>query len=345
MSESPKGMAKGSWPLQDHELWRAAFEDDGLFAGGPASHWAEGSRGSVGASYGRWLGFLRDNAPEALSLPVAERVDRPRVKQYVQLLQTQVGALTTAVYIKHLFLALRAMCPEADLEWLRIVGRDLARPGRPRSKMDRFVPVSTILNLSERLMSRSYTSVSEAVDFRDGLILGLLAYRPLRRRNMSSIEIGTHLVRVGSGFVLRFGSEETKNRRALTVAIPAVLVPRLDEYIDRVRPLFGNCATTALWLSRTGHPLTAAGFHAAVAKRTKAEFGRAISPHLFRTIAADTVVSARPADVYVAAGVLGHAPGERNVDLYLLARSIEASQAHDELIESLRSEALKKGAR
>ena len=49
--------------------------DGDIFDGrGPAAHWSAGSRRSVASGYGRWLGWLAAEEPEALLLPPASRL-------------------------------------------------------------------------------------------------------------------------------------------------------------------------------------------------------------------------------------------------------------------------------
>jgi hypothetical protein len=114
MSNHRKFIPMTAWPSCDRELWQAATADDGLFSRGAAADWSHGSRTSISASYGRWIGWIAATMPEDLDLAVDERVNGARVKLYVEMLQSEVSAITTVAYLKHLHLAIRAMCPEID---------------------------------------------------------------------------------------------------------------------------------------------------------------------------------------------------------------------------------------
>ncbi len=76
-----------------------------------------------------------------------------------------------------------------------------------------------------------------ANDYRDGLMIALLAARPLRRDNFTSIEIGRQLLRQASGYLLHFDGIETKNGQPIDAPIPTVLDARIDRYIGHYRPM------------------------------------------------------------------------------------------------------------
>ena len=58
-------------------------------------------------------------------------------------------------------------------------------------------------------------SKAQAFQYRDGLIIALLALIPLRRRTLAALRIGRHLVKVGENWALDIPAEDTKTRRAL----------------------------------------------------------------------------------------------------------------------------------
>ena len=149
--------------------------------------------------------------------------------------------------------------------------------------------------------------------YRDGLIVALLAARPLRLRNFVALELGRHLVRAGEGWRLVIPGAETKTGRPLELPFPAVLVPALERYLAVHRPVLAarpgrgqGQAGAALWLSAEGGPLSEVTLGFLVKARTRAAFGRAVNPHLFRDAAATSVAIEDPARVRIAAQVLGH---------------------------------------
>jgi len=137
--------------------------------------------------------------------------------------------------------------------------RRLSAQARPiRDKRSKVVHPRRLLDLAFRMMADAETGVmpetSRACRYRDGLILALLASRALRRRNLSTIRIGHHLVRDERGYVLLFDGEETKNHQPLEVRLPSSLTSHVERYLERHRPtlLKGGRGTVDL-VSRTAH--------------------------------------------------------------------------------------------
>jgi integrase/recombinase XerD len=97
--------------------------------------------------------------------------------------------------------------------------------------------------LGRRMMTsaKQETGWSErrrAVHYRDGLIIALRAYRPLRLKNFASIVLGVHVVQQGGGWWLKFPTSRMKAKRPYEVAFPAALVPELEHYLAIHRTTF-----------------------------------------------------------------------------------------------------------
>jgi integrase/recombinase XerD len=182
-----------------------------------------------------------------------------------------------------------------------------------------------------------------AVAYRDGLIVALLAARPLRRRNFATLELGRHLARAGEGWRIVVPGEETKTGRPLDLLFPEVLMPALERYLAVHRPVLAmqpgrgrGKAGAALWLSAEGGPLSEVMLGYLVKERTRAAFGRAINPHLFRDAAATSLAIEDPARVRIAAQVLGHTAFATTERHYNLARSQDAASAWHQILGGLR---------
>src|SRR5690349_11624106 len=111
-----------------------------------------------------------------------------------------------------------ALAPEQDWTWIRKIERRLRTTARSvRNKRIRLVSSEQLLSLGLELMTGAEsdaggTPLQWAVRYRDGLMISLLAARPLRRRNFCSIEVGRHLLCEGGTYWLRFGADETETR-------------------------------------------------------------------------------------------------------------------------------------
>ena len=183
----------------------------------------------------------------------------------------------------------------------------------------------------------------QAQRYRDGLMIALLAARPVRRGNFAAIEIDRHLCRRGAGYQLRFAPSET-NRRPLDFPVPMPLVPRLERYLAHYRPMLCRRAprtepTMRLWVAATGTPLQEASLYARVVKLTQAAFGRPINPHLFRDCAATSLAIEDPAHVRITKDILGHSTLRTSERHYNHAQSLQATRRYQAQIHALRAQA------
>ena len=148
-----------------------------------------------------------------------------------------------------------------------------------------------------------------------------------------------------------FGAEETKQKRPLEFPFPSSLETALEHYLACYRPILAaggahrGSAGQALWISQDGGVFTAAGMGQAIKRLTKAAFGAAINPHLFRDCAATTIAIHDPGHVQIIAAILGHASGVTSERHYNQAGSLEAGrQYHTVLTETRRKRPKNHGA-
>jgi integrase len=73
--------------------------------------------------------------------------------------------------------------------------------------------------------------------------------------------------------------------------------------------------------------LTEGAIYVRVCQRTKVAFGTAVHPHLFRTIAATTIVREAPEQMLIARDLLSHANVETTLRHYTQAQSVAAGRA------------------
>jgi site-specific recombinase XerD len=176
--------------------------------------------------------------------------------------------------------------------------------------------------------------------YRDGLIIALLAARPIRLKNLAAIEIGRHLVRIDNTYWLRFDAEETKNNEHIEVPIPEVLTPHLERYSAAHRSiLLGTSSSNRLWISRFGAPLSAATIRHHVKARTQEVFGDPLTPHLFRDCAATSMAIEDPDHVRITANILGHHSLATTQRYYDQSRMLAASRSYQSALGEIRKTA------
>src|SRR5262249_59556123 len=142
----------------------------------------------------------------------------------------QPGAFTDSL-AESLRSGARALLARLGLE-IGVLCEKLSNLGFVRDKRLRVVPPETLFRLGAELMNAANdpetgTTLKRASCYRDGLMIALLAARPLRRRNFARVEIGAHLVREVDAYWLRFDNAEPKTGEPIDAPFPDSLVPHL----------------------------------------------------------------------------------------------------------------------
>jgi integrase/recombinase XerD len=200
-----------------------------------------------------------------------------------------------------------------------------------------------LAQLGKRLMQQAESSVrpplSRATLFRDGLMIALLAYRPLRLSNLAMIKIGRHLIPQTAAYRLYFSGSEMKGKQPFDAMIPPALVPDLDRYIDHYRPILltrggrqDPPVTDYLWISDISTPLDPKSIPQRIKKHTRAAFGKHIWPHLFRDCAATSIAVEDPSNARSIKDILVHRRLATSEKHYNQARGLEASRRYQRLV-------------
>ena len=167
-------------------------------------------------------------------------------------------------------------------------------------------------------------------------MIALLAARPLRLANLVQLTLGLELVRRGEGWWLEIPGADTKTGAPVELPWPEELVPALEIYLAIWRPKLAqagrNAGCSALWLSNRDRGLSCQQAYSKIVAHTRIAFGQPVNPHLFRDAAATTMARDRPAQVRLAAPLLGHRSYTTTERYYNLAQGNQAATAlHDVL--------------
>jgi hypothetical protein len=177
---------------------------------------------------------------------------------------------------------------------------------------------------------------------RNGLMIALLALRPMRHKNFSELTLGSTFRHLDGTWWIVLEAGDTKAGRIDEKRVPQDLIPLVERYLTVYRPILfaqedkasveaskGNEAPRtmlnnlpqqeagALWISVTGVPLTYSAVGAAITGTTEATLGIRLSPHAFRRAAKVTATLLGGAYPRLARGVLQHngdRVGEENYD-------------------------------
>lgn len=345
----PMSLKFERWTAAQQRAWKAAFIKGDVFEpGGRALHWRPNTVHSVKDSYGHWLGWLKETGGLKEGARAAEGVTPENVARYIDDLRERASDWTVTSRVSQLHMAVKVMAPETDWLWLCDLWKRLDRRAKPlHDKNARLADPADLLAcgigaMEEAGNGRKGRLCERATRYRDGLMVALLAARPFRLANLTQMELGRHLVRAGEGYVLKFATEETKNRHPIEAPFPDNLVPYLETYLATYRPLLYRCPNRdpkhaqRLWLSIWGRGLCGNMVYRRIVALTEEKLGRAINPHAFRHAAATSIAFADPEHVRIIMPILGHGSLATSDEYYNLAQAVEASRRYYEHLQSLR---------
>ena len=241
----------------------------------------------------------------------------------------------------------KGVAPERGWTWLvDMKNRLWARAKPARDKTAKIRSSDDLFGLGLSLMQSAdgftcrYTPLAAEVRYRNGLLIAMLAARPIRLKNLAGIQIGRHLTRIDGVYWLRLEAEEVKNRKHIEVPLPEVLTVYVDRYLTKLRQrLLGGSESNRLWISCQGLPLSERVIYHHVTRLTEDAFGEAISPHLFRDCAATSVAIHDPEHVRIAAAILGHHGLSTTQRYYDQSRMLEAGRSFQSALIKRRKEA------
>ena len=301
------------WPAIDRTAWELVTQGDILDGVAVLAQLSPRTHKNYSDCYGHWLNHLATFDELEPDLPPALRVTPDRVRAYVQRLEAGSASATVAQRIYGLYRVISTLAPEHDWRWLARVASRLERKIRPtRAKRPLVRPSGELAAAGHALMAAAAATVGrrpvqQATLYRDGLMLALLAARPVRIANFTAIRIGRQLQRVGRGWQLVFEPEETKNGAGIELPFPTDLVAPLEVYLERWRPLLlGRGSSDRLWISARGNPLNANNVYIRICTATRRQLGRPLNPHLFRDCLATSIAIQDPVNIHAVAALLGH---------------------------------------
>lgn len=279
------------WPEDLRAAWHAARQANrrgryrNLDSVHPASAWSSSYAERIERGFGLFLGFLRRQGMEFALTP-------DTLEAFVGDVEERgVASISLASYVEEIDIAAKALLPD-DWSWLSAAAnriRLLATPSRPI--VTRIVPSQELFDLGLRLMREAASKVlssASAILYRDGLMIALLARRPVRLRNLSEMRIGEHLVLRDAAGYLFFPA--TKNGSPYDAPLPAELVAPFRRWIEVYRPfLVGAAEDDFCWAGRDGRMMARAAISQRIGNVTEDRLGRRANPHAFRHALATTI--------------------------------------------------------
>jgi integrase len=306
-----KGLPFDEWPPED----RMRFENltaEGATTDGPWVYLSATTIRNRRYSYGQWLGFLRKSYPALLDEPMSARVTREIVKEYVLAMGVNCTQTTIGTGLQRLYLTISAVMPKDDWSWLfSLVYRVRRRAVRAPKPYVLSVDLYRLgLELMEDARNKSAlfprVILSQAEQFRDGLMIAFLAVAPMRRAGFTNLLLGEQVVKIGGLWRVYLSADMVKTGLPENFEIQSKLGPYVDEYIEIYRPVFPNSHIHKGMWPYGERPMTDKMVRRYLCKHTKNRLGVAISPHGFRRGAATFIAAADPKNIRMAKDLLQH---------------------------------------
>ena len=324
------------WPASERLAWDAACEPTvRLRRGGRAAHMRPETQRDLARRYGYFLRYLFRTRKLDPAASAGTQVTPKAVKGFIAFARQHWGSVTLAQSVFKLRRFAEIIRPEEDFSWLRQIEQDLRADARPKLRREN-VTSDELLEAGESLFreaedGKHLDTTERARLARNGLMVALLAVRPLRHKNFGDLTLGTTFRRIDSCWWIVLEPEDTKAHRADERRVPDYLNEMIERYLSVHRPILlagpvsrracqDGCGaqvqptkvprvedlTGPLWIASTGAPLTYSGFGAAITDTTEAVIGIRLSPHAFRRAAKATATYFGGAHRRLAQGVLQH---------------------------------------
>lgn len=343
------------WPADDRCLWLRCRDGHGPYGtDNKSARWGTRRRKIVEDGYGRFLGWRKLVDDLSVVVDPISRITPGTVSAFMaHMAESGLSSVSIGMQVGAISSIVQAFAPDTDWSWLRRkYWRQKHRATPSRDKRTRVVPSAALYTLGVNLMETATDGVRHAQPFfaasqyRDGLIIALMAARPLRIRNFQDIELQRTLLYRSGTYCLVFDEDETKTDRLIDVEVPRQLTPYIDRYLALHRNSLlgkrpkGTKPTMALWVSKSGQKMKEPAMRANIKSRTKAAFGHAINPHLFRDCAATSFATDDPEHVRCIAPLLGHTRMAMSEKYYNQATMLTAVRTFSATIMKIRHDLL-----
>jgi site-specific recombinase XerD len=303
------------WPAAERAAWDEARRPSvRLKRGGSASHLRAVVQHDLGKRNGLFLESVARAGRLDMNAPAGAHVTPKNVASWVAELKSRVSSVTVYGSIQKLRRFVQLVAPGSDLDWLIEIERQLYSERRPRPKWDRVVTTDVLVDAGRTLMAEAEIAKRPALTrarmLRNGLMVALLAYCPIRLKNFASLEIGRSFVNVDDTWWIVLTAAETKEKRDDERPVPEELTDSIERYLQIYRPVLagGKPETIALWLAIDGDSMSYASMGELITETTRMTIGVAVSPHLFRTAGVTTLATRAGDKPHAGSALLHHGP-------------------------------------
>lgn len=202
--------------------------------------------------------------------------------------------------------------------------------------------VRALLGLPAKLMylaSHTHRPRAAALLAQTAVAIEILEVRPIRMRNLISLDIEKHLQspkRPGGARHIVIEGDETKNYEPEELLLPPSTVVLIEDYLCKYRPILGGRQNSALFPGKCGGAKHCNTLAEQIKRAVRTHTGLAWNPHLFRHFAAKLILDNRPGAYGIAQRMLGHRSSHTTTSFYSGHETAAAARHYDQIILKLR---------
>lgn len=339
------------WPAADRNAWAKANHAGvaSTLADGDQPAWRPASRELFARCYGGWLRWLGETGRLHAGQSPADRVTKANLVAFLAARRHLGNSYRTlenyATSLRHI---MRVLAPDRDWRWMLPLIENMKRAQPAKRVLGNLPSIFELFELGLALMETAETDErrtirDRAFNYRDGLMIAMLASRAfMRRSNLAAIKIGQHLVRDENGYVLAFDKGEMKQKRDARMFLPAMLTDKIDRYIEVYRPAILNGRPDPggdLWISHKSPKLQDLAIKLQFSKITRRVFGVSVTPQKFRHCVATSIAMADPKNIGMVPTILFHASFAVSERFYIFAREYAAFEKHSKTLDLIHAKA------
>ena len=343
-----KSLPFDQWSEVDRKAWASAYPDsplDAIFATAPAIKQAvleaetlRNHRFAM-ALYLRWL---IEHSPATLNLPLKDRFERDLVTAFADDARSpdRMNGRSVAHTLCVLCAIAQRFAPTTNWRWISRLARNYQTPKPPTKRV--LITRQSVYDAGIRLMDTAIKKVealgrhagdwdrrANAEQYRNGIIICLMAIKPLRARNMRRLAL-TDLIVKQSQYFIYIESRRVKNKVTVYFKIPPSFCPYFKRYLDEFRPMLPNVSEHSFVFASRFGPYSKSGFWRVVTVVMLRAFKAHLSPNDFRRLVANDVMRNRALPVSLIRNLLGQMDEDRSdinylaVDRGLVAKKLSA---------------------
>lgn len=343
------------WPVADRQTWIRACEPGAQWRrGGTASHLKAITRSDLERRYGYFLESLRERGALDRQAGAGQLVTPEHVDCYIERVRSGWTSVTLARSVYKLRRMAGILAPACEFGWLTEIANDLDLVAYPKERFDRIVTAEVLVRagltlVKEARMAHRRRPIWRAGQIRDGLMVAMLAYYPIRLKNFSQLEIGRSFTRERDRWAIKLDGPRVKNGLSDLRLVRTRLYPAIGLYLTWARLrlmrhtgefMIGKERTQGLisgplWVGQYGEALGYGSVEKRIVETTRTTTGVALSPHDFRRCGALTARYRAGSEQHLASGLLQHRDQRIVDENYNLASSLEAASIFGQWIDEI----------